>query len=124
MQSVASTCSETSPQVICWVLGEFGHMARRPPLAVLSRLVGITTAQKAASDRLRGYLLTALTKLAAHTGGMGGLVGQALAQREGGASGGVGGSAGQEAAELVHKCLNSQNLELQQRAHELQALLR
>ncbi|EFJ52222.1 hypothetical protein VOLCADRAFT_87158 [Volvox carteri f. nagariensis] len=108
--------------VICWVLGEFGHLARRPPLAVLSRLVGILTAHKAASDRLRGCLLTALAKLAAHTGGAAGPVGQALLQKQGSHHNADGGGAA-EVAELVHKCLNSQSLELQQRAHELQALL-
>ncbi|GLI59980.1 hypothetical protein VaNZ11_002038 [Volvox africanus] len=116
---------ETILLVICWVLGEFGHLARRPAQAVLARLVGILNVHKAASDRLRGCLLTALAKLAAHTGGATGPVGQALIQpHDGGAGSAAGGAAGQDAADLVHKCLNSQSLELQQRAHELQALLR
>ncbi|GIL83137.1 hypothetical protein Vretimale_11456 [Volvox reticuliferus] len=116
---------ETILLVICWVLGEFGHLARRPAQAVLARLVGILNVHKAASDRLRGCLLTALTKLAAHTGGATGPVGQALIQpHDGGVGSAMGRAAGQDAADLVHKCLNSQSLELQQRAHELQALLR
>ncbi|GLC48271.1 hypothetical protein PLESTB_000077700 [Pleodorina starrii] len=110
---------ETILLVICWVLGEYGHLARRPPLAVLSRLAGILTAHKAASDRLRGCLLTALAKLAAHTGGAAGPVGQALLPQPHGGAGAQGG----EAADLVHKCLNSQCLDLQQRAQELTALL-
>ncbi|GIL65486.1 hypothetical protein Vafri_19255 [Volvox africanus] len=116
---------ETILLVICWVLGEFGHLARRPAQAVLARLVGILHVHKAASDRLRGCLLTALAKLAAHTGGATGPVGQTLIQPHDGVAGSAaGGAAGQDAADLVHKCLNSQSLELQQRAHELQALLR
>ncbi|GFR52797.1 hypothetical protein Agub_g15417, partial [Astrephomene gubernaculifera] len=114
---------ETILLVICWVLGEYGHLARRPPAAVLSRLLSILSSHKAATERVRGCLLTALTKLAAHTGGAAGPVGAALLQPHGSAGGGGGGPMGREAAELVHQCLNSQNLELQQRAHELTTLL-
>ncbi|KXZ54496.1 hypothetical protein GPECTOR_4g561 [Gonium pectorale] len=110
---------ETILLVICWVLGEYGHLARRPPAAVLSRLLGVLTAHKSATDRVRATLLSALTKLAAHTGGAAGPVGTALLQPH--SSGGS--SPGSDAAAFVHACANSQNLDLQQRAHELQALL-
>ncbi len=103
------------PQVICWVLGEYGHLARRPPAAVLSRLLSVLTAHRMATDRVRGVLLAALAKLAAHTGGAAGPVGAELLRPHG---------AGGEAAEFLHKCLSSQSLELQQRAHELLALLK
>jgi hypothetical protein len=110
-------------QVICWVLGEYGHTARRPPGAVLAALMGLLSARKAPTDRLRASLLTALAKLAAHTGGAAGPVGQALARAARGGGAGGGGSP-EDPAAFMHACLSSQNCELQQRAYELSALLR
>jgi AP-4 complex subunit epsilon-1 len=95
-------------------------------MAVLARLVGILATHKAPSDRLRCSVITSLSKLAEHTGGAAGPVGRALLQPHdsGGATAiGTGSGPGLAAADLVHKCLSSQCLELQQRARELQALL-
>lgn len=111
-------------QVICWVLGEYGHLAARPPGAVLGRLMGLLAAHKTTTDRVRGALLTALAKLAAHTGGAAGPVGAALAAPHGSGGGASGGVCEASPADFVHACLSSQNLELQQRAHELTALLK
>ncbi|PNW83178.1 hypothetical protein CHLRE_06g310000v5 [Chlamydomonas reinhardtii] len=115
---------ETILLVICWVLGEYGHLAARPPGAVLGRLMGLLAAHKTTTDRVRGALLTALAKLAAHTGGAAGPVGAALAAPHGSGGGASGGVCEASPADFVHACLSSQNLELQQRAHELTALLK
>ncbi|KAG2486441.1 hypothetical protein HYH03_014888 [Edaphochlamys debaryana] len=114
---------ETILLVICWVLGEYGHLARRPPAAVLSRLLAVLSAHKATGERVRCALLAAATRLAAHTGGGGGAVGALLAAPHHAGGGGSGPGGVESAAEVVHAALSSQSTELQQRAHELQALM-
>lgn len=91
-------------QVICWILGEYGHLAPVPPAAVAARLLAAVLHAQKASDSVRAYLVSALTKLAAHGGlGLAGLP--------------------PEGRDLVRRLGSSQSLELQQRAYELQALL-
>ena len=51
-------------QVIVWVVGEYGAVADGGPAAALTAL-GRLAEEGAPSDHVRGYLLTALAKLAA-----------------------------------------------------------
>eukprot|EP00798_Chlamydomonas_sp_ICE-L_P014261 gene14261-20234_t len=93
-------------KVICWVLGEYGSLAsqsttlRAKPQDVMSMLVKLYGSQRA-TDNVRALTITALAKIVAQTGTR----------------------LGPEAEELLHKASCSQNLELQQRAYELQAIV-
>ena len=87
-------------QVACWVLGEYGAMAPGGAAAARDRLVA-TGEAAALSDPIRGYLLSALAKLAAQSG---------LPLGAGG-------------EELVAAAACSHSADLQQRALEMRALL-
>ena len=87
-------------QVACWVLGEYGALAEGGATAARDRLVAVGEAA-ALSDSTRGYLLSALAKLAVQAGvplGPGG-------------------------EELLAAAATSHSADLQQRALELRALL-
>lgn len=88
-------------QVICWVLGEYGTLADIPVDSVIDKLSGVLDTHTA-SDSVRGYLITALGKLCSQ------------AQR----------SLPPHADQVLHEAANSRNLDLQQHALEIQALLR
>jgi len=88
-------------QVICWVLGEYGTLADIPVDSVIDKLAGILDSHSA-SDSVRGYLITALGKLCS----------QAQCNLS------------PQADQLLHDAANSRNLDLQQHALEVQALLR
>lgn len=88
-------------QVICWVLGEYGTLADIPVDSVIDKLVGILDTQNV-TDSVRGYLITALGKLCS----------QAQCNLS------------PQAHQLLHEAANSRNLDLQQHALEVQALLR
>lgn len=94
-------------QVLVWVLGEYGTLASAipgpralTPQQIMTKLVGLLARQKP-SEAVKALLLPALSKLC------------------------VQGSCAlsPEAEAFVAKCSSSQNVELQQRAYELQALL-
>lgn len=87
-------------QVACWVLGEYGALAPGGAAAARDRLVA-TGEAAALSDPIRGYLLSALAKLAAQSG---------LPLGAGG-------------EELVSAAASSHSADLQQRALEMRALL-
>lgn len=78
----------------------------------MDKLCAAVAATKASST-VRAYLLTALTKLGAQQ-----------QQQAGGAGGGADAVLRPEARDAMHKARSSRNAELQQRAHEAQALLR
>lgn len=88
-------------QVICWVLGEYGTLADIPVDSVIDKLVGILDTQNV-TDAVRGYLITALGKLCS----------QAQCNLS------------PQAHQLLLDAANSRNLDLQQHAMEIQALLR
>lgn len=95
-------------QTICWVLGEYGALAPRlppgralPPAALLSKLVTCALAQQP-SDATKGYLVNALTKVAAQSGC----------------------GVPPEGAALLKSLARSRNVDLQQRSQQAQALLR
>ncbi len=88
-------------QVICWVLGEYGTLADVPVDSVIDKLAGILDTQNV-TDSVRGYLITALGKLCS----------QAQCNLS------------PQAHQLLHDAANSRNLDLQQHALEVQALLR
>ena len=88
-------------QVICWVLGEYGMGAGAGAGEIMDQLAAITEAQSV-SDTVRGYMLTAFGKLASQSGA----------------------PLTPAAQELVHSAAASANPDLQQRALELQALVR
>ena len=54
----------SAAQVILWVLGEYGTLADIGTAGVLSTL-GALAEEQQLSDRVRGYLLTAMAKLVA-----------------------------------------------------------
>eukprot|EP00199_Chlamydomonas_sp_CCMP681_P000084 CAMPEP_0119112054 /NCGR_PEP_ID=MMETSP1180-20130426/38536_1 /TAXON_ID=3052 ORGANISM="Chlamydomonas cf sp, Strain CCMP681" /NCGR_SAMPLE_ID=MMETSP1180 /ASSEMBLY_ACC=CAM_ASM_000741 /LENGTH=978 /DNA_ID=CAMNT_0007099373 /DNA_START=53 /DNA_END=2989 /DNA_ORIENTATION=+ len=95
-------------QVVVWVLGEYGSLATSPgpgergmPVPqLMTKLVALVTGQKS-SDTVHQMLLPALAKLCVQSGC----------------------SLPPEADAWVGKASQSQNVELQQRAYELQALL-
>lgn len=89
-------------QVIFWVLGEYGSLASVPTDQLIEQLRA-TADTHTFGDTARGFLLTAIGKLAAHAG-------KSLLPPG--------------AEELVHACQSSHNLDVQQRSLELQALLR
>lgn len=90
-----------SMQVICWVLGEYGTVSGVKAGDVMDQLCAITEAQNV-SDTVRGYMLSAFSKLAVHSSS--GLT--------------------PAAQEVQHMASMSANPDLQQRALELEALLR
>jgi len=116
-------------KVVFWVLGEFGHLGPIP-VGVLARRLSAILNLQGCGDGAKGFLITALTKLAART-----------AAREGGgrgsSAGGSGGSQkdkddgemavaallGSECRALLHRAACSQNVDLQQRSLELLALV-
>ncbi|KAL3152008.1 hypothetical protein ABBQ32_001127 [Trebouxia sp. C0010 RCD-2024] len=87
-------------KVICWVLGEYGTLADIPVDSVIDKLAGIVDTHSA-TDAVRGYLITALGKLCS----------QAPCNPS------------PQAQHLLHEAANSRNLDLQQHALEIQALL-
>lgn len=87
--------------MICWVLGEYGTLADIPVDSVIDKLAGILDSHSV-SDAVKGYLITALGKLCS----------QAQC------------SLSPQAHQLLHDAANSRNLDLQQHALEVQALLR
>lgn len=86
-------------KVIAWVLGEYGHTASCGAEEVMDRLAAIDAVYKV-DDSTRGYVLSALAKLAAHAR--------------------IPLTA--EAKGLLTAALTSRNNDLQQRALEVQAL--
>ena len=88
-------------QVICWVLGEYGTASGVTASEVIDQLCSLVETQNV-SDTVRGVMLTAFGKLASHFG-------QRLTPA---------------AEEIQHSASLSANPDLQQRALELQALLR
>ncbi|KAL0026447.1 hypothetical protein WJX79_010441 [Trebouxia sp. C0005] len=87
-------------KVICWVLGEYGTLAEVPVDSVIDKLAGILDTQNV-TDSVRGYLITALGKLSS----------QAQCNLS------------PQAHQLLQDAANSRNLDLQQHALEVQALL-
>ena len=83
------------------MLGEYGTLADIPVESVIDKLAGILDSHTA-SDAVRGYLITALGKLCSQ------------AQR----------SPTPQAQQVLHDAAHSRNLDLQQHALEIQALLR
>lgn len=116
--STTTPSNETllDPQVIVWVLGEYGHLVAANPGAgigsgssscnsiaqLMDRLVAALETHRA-SDLIKGYTLTALAKLLAH----GSAAGTKLTAA---------------AASLAKQACSSSDVELQQRGHELLAL--
>lgn len=82
-------------------MGEYGSLADIPVDSVIDKLAGILDSHSV-SDAVRGYLITALGKLCS----------QAQC------------SLSPQAHQLLHDAANSRNLDLQQHALEIQALLR
>lgn len=89
------------PQVICWVLGEYGTLADIPVESVIDKMAAVLDTQTA-TDSVRGYLVTAFGKLCSQSGC------QLTPQAE----------------EVLHDAVNSRNLDLQQHALEISTLLR
>lgn len=83
------------------MLGEYGTLAEIPVDSVIDKLAGVLDTHNA-NDSVRGYLITALGKLCCQ------------AQR----------SLSPQAQQVRHDAANSRNLDLQQHALEIQALLR
>lgn len=83
------------------MLGEYGTLADIPVDSVIDKLAGILDSQKV-TDSVRGYLITAFGKLCSQ------------AQS----------SLGPQAQQLLQEAATSRNLDLQQHALEIQALLR
>lgn len=88
-------------QVICWVLGEYGTTSGLSASEVLDRLSAISETQSV-SDLVRGHILSAFSKIIAQNG-----VNLTSASEE-----------------LQEAALNSSNPDIQQRALELEALIR
>jgi AP-4 complex subunit epsilon-1 len=88
-------------KVICWVLGEYGRLAGRSEEGVMDALAAIPETQ-AGDDEVKGWVVSALGKLAAQAG-------RPLTP---------------DAAALVEAATCAESVELQQRALEVQALLR
>lgn len=88
-------------QVICWVLGEYGTVSGSSAGEVMDQLADIPETQTV-SDAVRGYMLTAFGKLAAQSGA----------------------PLTAAAHEILQSASRSANPDLQQRALELQSLLR
>ena len=88
-------------QVICWVLGEYGTVAGASAGEVMDQLCAITDTQSV-SDGVRGFMLTAFSKLVAQSG-------TRLTPA---------------AQEIVHAAASSVSTDLQQRALELETLCR
>lgn len=88
-------------QVICWVLGEYGTLADIPVESVIDKMAAILDTQKA-TDAVRGFLVTAFGKLCSQAGCR----------------------LTPQAEEVLHDAANSRNLDLQQHALEISALLR
>ncbi|MEW5297695.1 MAG: hypothetical protein WDW36_000882 [Sanguina aurantia] len=103
--------------VIVWVLGEYGHLVAATPgsgigsgssscssiAQLMDRLVAALETHRA-SDLIKGYTLTALAKLLAHT------------------ASGSGSRLTAAVAGLAKQACSSSDVELQQRGHELLAL--
>ena len=88
-------------EVIVWVVGEFGTLSGKSAAELMDALCAAVDAQSA-GDAVRAQAMTACAKLAA--------------------AGGGGLSAA--AARLTERCANSRDVDKQQRAHEIFALLR
>lgn len=89
-------------QVICWVLGEYGLVAREGPASVMEQLAAIPDSQSVGDD-VRACLLSAVGKLGAQLG-----QGRLPAAAE----------------EQLHLSAASHNIDLQQRALEALAILK
>ena len=83
------------------MLGEYGTLAEIPVDSVIDKLAGILDSQKV-TDSVRGYLITAFGKLCSQSQSR----------------------LSPQAEQLVHEAATSRNLDLQQHALEIQALLR
>ena len=88
-------------QVICWVLGEYGTISGTSAASVMDQICAVQDRQTI-DDGLRGYMLSALAKLSTHGGT----------------------SLTAAAEELLNSAIHSRNVNLQQRALEVDALLR
>ena len=87
-------------QVICWVLGEYGTVSGASAATVLDQICAVEDRQTV-DDGVRGYMLSALAKLSTHSG---------LALPS-------------SAEDMLHSATHSRNVNLQQRALEVEALL-
>jgi AP-4 complex subunit epsilon-1 len=88
-------------EVIIWVVGEYGTLSGKSAVELMDALCAAVEAQSA-GDAVRAQAMTACVKLAAAGGG------------------GLSGAA----ARLTERCANSRDVDKQQRAHEILALLR
>lgn len=99
--SVISDLPDGSSQVICWVLGEYGTVSGSRATEVMDHLCSIQETQNV-SDAVKGYMLTAFGKLASHSNSR----------------------LTPAAEEAQYTASMSANPDLQQRAMELEAILR
>lgn len=88
-------------QVICWVLGEYGTVSGVTAGTIMGQICAVEDKQTV-DDGVRGYMLLALAKLSTHSG-------VALPP---------------SAEDMLHSATHSRNVNLQQRALEVEALLR
>ena len=90
-------------QVVCWVLGEFGHLSPSPPEELVEKMCELLERQYEQTST-RSIILTAMLKLSAHTGQQGAFFPPVV-------------------QEAVEKYESSFNVDTQQRSYEFARLV-